>query len=269
METWGRIAVPWGPEPKAQVSSAIRRARWHSDDYEDVPARDFDPAEADFSVIYKSLPASPLPRARGKTHVADAVAKWAVAKVFKDEVLARRVRSLVSSVYRQQVWADQSPPALLDWATGKVAKRQAIERTKPLDPFSTRSRVRSLDRESQDWADQAPPSLLEWAIAKGIKRHPVERTVPRDPFKTRTRITPLERRRQIAAALKRGEWCLVDEVDVLPARLREWLIECRVRFIRYAGGGNITGTPVNGYVTEDGAVFYVAEDGSTFYVQET
>jgi hypothetical protein len=30
----------------------------------------------------------------------------------------------------------------------------------------------------------------------------------------------------------------------------------------------VTGTPVNGYVAEDGVTFYVAEDGSTFYVQE-
>lgn len=268
METWGRIAVPWGPEPKAQVANSVRRARWHSDDYEDVSVIDFDPAEADFPVIYKSLPALPLPRAKGKTHVADAVAKWAVAKVFKDEVLARRLRSLVSSVYRPQTWADQISPSLLAYATGRATKRRAIERTKPRDPFSTRTRVRSLDWETQDWANQAPPSLLEWANTKGIKRLPVERMTPLDPFKTRTRVVSLEQRRQIAAALKRGEWCLVRDIDAFPTALKKWLLE-RCSFIRWVGGGRVSGTPVNGYVTEDGTVFYVAEDGSTFYVQES
>jgi hypothetical protein len=117
-----------------------------------------------------------------------------------------------------------------------------------------------------------PPSLLEWAVAKGIKRRPVEFEKPRDPFATRTRVIALERQRQVMAALSRGEWCSISDVEMFPPRLRRWLLEQNCVLIRWIGGASVLGqanAPLNGYVTETGVVFYVAEDGVTFYVQET
>lgn len=222
---FARIPVPWGQEVKTQLVSDRKRKKfsWRGEPRLAIKVSAFADVgrEADFGVSYRGIIASPIPRAKDKTQQLTSILKWAVSRSFREEVAARRLNSLVSSVHRPQLWADQ-----------------------------------------------VPPSLMAWAVAKGIKRTPVERTPPADPFKTRTRVVSLADRRQIAAALKRGEWCKVAYLDVLPASLREWLLE-RCSFIRWVGGGRVSGTPVNGYVTEDGLIFYMTEDGSTFYVQES
>lgn len=162
-----------------------------------------------------------------------------------------------------QEWVSQLPPSLLAWAVDRGVKKHPVEKLAAQDPFTAKSNVVSLEERLQiaatamqrgEW-HKIPPSLVRWAIKRGIGLAP--------------EVHALQGRRQVFEALERGEWCLVSELDFLPPRLRQWLIECKVRFIRYVGGGQIGRTPVNGYVTEDGVVFYVAEDSLTFYVQET
>jgi hypothetical protein len=124
----------------------------------------------------------------------------------------------------------------------------------------------SLLRSRTDWKEM-PPALARWAVEKGIRKA----EPPRQP---RPIISALPSRKQaVLAALRAGEWVQVDELDIFPPRLKRWLEDCGIEFIRCFGWGNAGGqgptTPINGYVTENGQIFYCAEDGSTFYVQET
>jgi hypothetical protein len=221
------------------------------------------------------LPSLPALRGLRWRELPPALAKWAVARGIARAAAPRRARTQVGTVTRRQMaLVDLLPPSLHAWAVrrGLVAKKEtAAAAPKPKPPVAAVYKDTAVGTEKL-----LPPSLLDWATQHGIKIQRAEPVKPRDPFTTRTAVVALERRRQVMAALNRGEWCYVWETaEVFPPRLQRWLVERNVILIRcfgrrrVVGGGSLPGTPVNGYVTETGTVFYVAEDGITFYVQET
>lgn len=263
-----RVSVPWGSEArgKKQAASGLTRGiRWEAGEPEDP-----EPRERRF-VSRGSVSAISQERLVGS---AGKATRW-VQDGYQDKIATKAFDGLAAKVdiavlYKNPpvVRGRSEAPALPAADRRKLAVLKAkLELAKPPDrKLSVAAR-----KTSETRFDDLPPSLLAWATARGIKRSArPESFQPQDPFTSKSKVVPIEIRKQIALAdLSRGEWCLVEEVDVLPSRLRRWLIECKVKFIRWEGGGRIQGTPVNGYVTEDGVLFYVAEDSTTFYVQES
>lgn len=241
-----------------------------------IPNEDFDvlTAKADIPTVFKAPPQALIkPK---KVPPQPSPLKWAVQRLMKGVKLPPSLAKLkVTAVTpATQRGIAEIPPSVLAWATRRGIKRvPPPEKLIHLDPFTTTPKITAVYPETQEWVDQLPPSLLAWATERGIKKLPAEQLAKLDPFKTKTKVVALEdRRATVMMALKRGEWCLVEELEVFPPRLKRWLIQCKVRFIRWEGrfsssGGK--GPPFNGYVTETGQVFYVAEDGATFYVQES
>jgi len=168
--------------------------------------------------------------------LAPALAKWAVAKgLVKAEPPPQvRAQMLARPTTRARGTEKLLPPALLAWAVDKGIKRQSEPPLKPLDPFSTKTAVRSIERRRQ-----LMTALLnsgEWCYIWEVNE-----------------IFPLRVRR----------WLLDHNVTLIRCFGR--------RRLERAGGGSVAaapGAPVDAYVTEDGATFYVAEDGATFYVPE-
>lgn len=158
---------------------------------------------------------------------------------------------------------ERLPPSLVRWAVSRGVARAQGPFKKP------RSQVFGRGKEREKFYVTLPPSLHAWAVARGIKSAAAPKPIVELPKSRRSPVAAIEARRQVYEALRRGEWCYSDEISYFSSPLKEWLKHCRVRLLRHEGGGRVSGTPVNGYVTEDGTIFYVAEDGATFYVQES
>ena len=181
------------------------------------------------------VPSLPHLRKTSWRKLAPALAKWAVAKgLVKAEAPPQvRTQMLVRPTTRARGTEKLLPPSLLDWAVDKGIKRQSEPPLKPLDPFSTKTAVVSVERRRQ-----LMTALLnsgEWCYIWEVN----------EIFPTRVR-----------------RWLLEHNVTLIRCFGR--------RRLERAGGGSVVGvvTPADAYVTEDGATFYVAEDGATFYVPE-
>jgi hypothetical protein len=242
---------------------------------------DLRPKIRDIPVTAKAASAVPvLPSAPGLSQLrwrelAPALVKWAVARGLIKAEPSARARTQISAVpTKRQIATRRGKSSLVAPVSAPIAALvDYLEPQPALDPFKTTTRVRQVQIPIQVGTEKLmPPSLLEWAVAKGIKRQRIEFEKPLDPFATKTRVIALERQRAVYAALKRGEWCFISDVESFPPRLRRWLLERNCVLIRWVGGASLLGqanAPLNGYVTESGIVFYVAENGTTFYVQES
>jgi hypothetical protein len=192
--------------------------------------------------------------------------QWGELPEIAREISPAKIRSqnVLALPKKTQAWTDLPAPRKLQ-ETKVYRDLPDAPRVSAIRPVMPSSLVRGRPA----WREM-PPALARWAVEKGIQKA----EPPRQP---RPVISALPSRKQaVLAALRAGEWVRVDELDIFPPRLRRWLEDCGIEFIRCFGWGNAGGqgvipptTPVNGYVTEDGVVFYCAEDGSTFYVQET
>jgi hypothetical protein len=301
---FARVPVPWGPEPKAQIVSGTASSAWVVADQEPAKPVYFDdlfPTDLGIAVLVRN---PPVPLALKGLIVAEEDLppdlKWAVTrgivkalapKAAKPQLMALPPDQLSVLDLPPQQWGELpeisrevSPAKIRSQNVLALPKktqtwtdlpgRRKLQATKVYRDLPDAPRVAairpvmpsSLVRSRTDWR-QMPPALARWAVEKGIsKAEP-----PRAPKPV---ISALPSRKQaVLAALRAGEWVRVDELDIFPIRLRQWLEDCGIEFIRCFGWGNAGGqgaaTPVNGYVTEDGVIFYVAEDNSTFYVQET
>lgn len=269
---YARVPVPWGAAPKAQTVSGLTRSNWHTFDRQETKPADFDDlfeAPPHITTLDKSpATALALPSRSLVVELPPEIVKWAVGRGIVKADPQRLWRPQIAVLPSPKArWTDPLPPTLMAWAVQRGIKRGQESRTVPRDPFATVSKVLAVYPDTTIGAERLlPPSLLAWAVDRGVVRKKPEEWDRLDPFSTRSQVISLQRRK-VYAALTRGEWCHIDDLEFLPWRLREWL-RGRCRLIRYVGGGRVSGTPANGYVTEDGTVFYVAEDGSTFYVQE-
>jgi hypothetical protein len=293
-----RVAVPWGPEPKAQVVSGLgKRSSWiHGDDPppKKLYFEDLFHDEVEIAVFIKN---PPTPLALQKLTIVDERPdlSWGTVKTFTPRPNRVQMAALPSGglsvasigtarwaeAIAKQARAPRSPrsqvSALPQQATpwADLPRRKTVREPLNYRDFSSigsKTEVAALNpvmpsslaQRRTNW-EQMPPEIIKWAQQKGI----AEGRLPT----TRPVISALPSRKQAAlAALQAGEWVCVDDLDIFPPRLRRWLQDCDVVLIRWFGGAGISaipGVPVNGYVTEDGQIFYVAEDNSTFYVQET
>lgn len=294
---YARVPVPWGPEPKAQLVSGLAAPHaWINPDapkpirraFEDlfcgplnilflvknppVPLalRKFVLEQAPTivrGVISAAAPTPPRSLVSARPSLAAAMLpeldrlEWGSFEP-KSLKAPRAPRGQVSSLPDDEVTWSELP--------AKKRKREA-RRLRDFLEVGVKAEIRtrepvlpsSLTLRKTDWS-KLPPELAKWAVRRGLQE-----ADPPKPY--RSQVYAIEKRRALFEALARGEWCRVSDLDIFPARLERWLKDCDVRLIRYFGRGAVggAGTPANGYVTEDGAVFYVAEDGFTFYVQET
>jgi hypothetical protein len=300
-----RVPVPWGAEPKAQAFSGLTTSSWIVPDLEVRPRRYFEDlfrGELEISVLIRN---PPVPLALERLTLApDELPpdlKWAVTRGVIRALSPQPIRVQMTALPPDdlslldlpvQHWGaieerEAEPPARArpqismvpttrQVATRReksplVARQDKIYRDLPDAPRVMAARPimpSSLQAGRTDWK-QMPPALAKWAVDRGIVR--AEPPLPRRP-----ELTARSSRKQMALlALAAGDWVRVSDLDIFPARLRAWLDDCNVKFIRCFGFGRAGGggqgaiTPINGYVTEDGVVFYCAEDNSTFYVQES
>jgi len=301
-----RVPTPWGKQPKAQLVSGLTVSSWVTPDIEPRRRRYFEDlfqADVEIAVLVRHPPA---PLALERLLVTAAAlppdVRWGFGRGLIRVLAPKPARPVlhalpgdeltVPSLPRQQwhelpdIWERLPPPKIRTQVSAlpQASERVVFERAAPPRPRQDKTyrdlRLRkfaaaparpvmptSLIRESTSWR-QMPPALAKWAIEKGITR--AEEPPPRRPD-----LSALPSRKQaVMAALYAGDWVRVSELDIFPPRLRQWLEDCEVEFVRCfgfgrAGGGQGPTTPVNGYVTEDGTIFYCAEDGTTFYVQES
>jgi hypothetical protein len=301
--------VPWGPEPKAQIVSGTTSSHWVNYDAEPPKRLYFDDllkTNVEIAVLVRN---PPVPLALQRLIVSEAElppdVKLAVSKgiieVFAPKAVRPQMAALPESALSvsdlpvaqwgelPEIYREFAPPKIrsqvsvlplgiqqwTDLPAPRKLQAKKVYRDLPQAPRVSATRPvmpASLVRQSTAWKEM-PPALAKWAIEKGITRA--------EPHKhPRPVISALPSRKQAAmAALRAGDWVRVSDLDIFPPRLKQWLLDCDVEFIRCFGwgmaGGGISAvtptptTPVNGYVTEDGLIFYCAEDGSTFYVQET
>jgi hypothetical protein len=300
---FARVPTPWGAEPKAQIVSGTAASVWVLADQEPPKPVYFDdlfPTDLGIAVLVHN---PPVPLALKGLIVSEEDLppdlKWAVTrgvikalapKAFRPQMAARPGYELSVLDLQPQAWGEVSdsfrkfqrqeikpqlsalPTTKAQWTDLPASRKlPTLKLYRDLPDAPRVAAIRpvmpsSLVRARTAWSEM-PPALARWAVEKGIQKA----QPPRAP---RPVISALPSRKQAAlAALRAGEWVKVDELDIFPPRLRRWLEDCGIEFIRCFGWGNAGGqgptTPVNGYVTEDGQIFYCAEDGSTFYVQET
>jgi len=292
---FARVPVPWGPEPKAQIVSGLSgRHVFVNPDAEQPIRKAFEDLFSQDLNIFFLVRNPPVPLALRKyvsaqaPTIVKASIKALAPRVTGTAVTARpSLSAALLAEFRRLEWGSYEPESLPEpsrprsvvsalpeeetfWADLPAGKRKRMERKlRDFAEIGVMAEIRtiepvmptSLTLRKTNWS-KLPPEIAKWAVQRGIKE--VEA-----PPAYRSAVSAFEKQQVIFERLARGEWCRVSDLDIFPPRLHRWLKDCDVKLIRRLGVGAALGTPLNGYVTEDGQIFYVAEDDLTFYVQET